>query len=168
MNVVLFTLLSCLTLFCFIFLGIGKFGLLPSYSDYSTAWNKEFPIPNMNLWSILTFIAAVLILPVLLEISDGHLLQFLGFLTPVYLICVSLTPDWAVKPEVCKWHAIFAWLCALCALLFIVLVLGKWWCVIIALVISLGSGLITKTLKSATTFWAEMIMFIGMYLALIV
>jgi len=168
MNIVLFTLLSCLTLFFFIFLGIGKFGLLPSYSHYAKKWNETYPIQNLNLWSLITFLAAMFILPVLLEIGNGNMLQFLGFFVPVYLICVSLTPGWEENKKIHKWHSIFAISCAICAILFIILVLGKWWCCLIGIIIVAISALLTKTFKYATTFWLEMIMFISIYLGLII
>lgn len=168
MNFVLLTFISCLTLFCFIFLGIGKFGLLPSYSAYSAKWDTVYPIQNMNLWSILTFVAAVFLIPVLLEYSDGSMLQFLGFFTPLYLICVSFTPNWASNPKEYKYHVAFAFLCALCAFIFIIFVLGKWGCILGSIIIVLISSLLSKTLKSSLVFWLEMIMFLGMYLALII
>lgn len=168
MNFVLLTFLSCLTLFCFMSLGIGKFGLLPSYSAYSAKWNEVCPIQNMNLWSIITFVAAALLLPVLLQYSDGSAFQFLGFFTPIYLICVSLTPNWASNPKEYKYHTVFAILCALAAFLFIIFALGKWGCILGSLLVVLAASLLSKTLKSSLVFWLEMIMFLSMYLALII
>ena len=92
MNFILLTFISCLLLFCFICLGIGKFGLLRSYSAYAPKWDETVPMKNLNLWSIITFLAGFLLMPVLLQYSEGHILQFLGFFTPIYLMGVSLTP----------------------------------------------------------------------------
>ena len=168
MNFILLTFISCLILFCFICLGIGKFGLLHSYSAYATEWDKTVPIKNLNLWSIITFFAGVLLLPVLLQYSEGHILQFLGFFTPIYLIGVALTPKFASDKKEFKYHTAFASLCALCAFLFIIFVLGKYGCIIASLIVVLIASTLSKTLKKSLTFWLEMVMFLSMYLALII
>lgn len=168
MNFILLTFISCLILFCFICLGIGKFGLLESYSAYAAEWDKTVPIKNLSLWSIITFIVGFLLMPVLLQYSEGHTLQFLGFFAPLYLIGVSLTPKWASDKNEYKYHVAFALLCALCSFLFIVFVLGKYGCIIGSIIIVLIASLSSKTLKSSLTFWLEMIMFLSMYLALII
>ena len=167
-NTILLTFISCLTLFCFIFLGIGKFGLLPSYSAYSSKWNEAVPISNMNLWSIVTLVAAVLLIPVLLEISADSPIQFLGFFTPIYLICVSFTPNWQNDDKEYKYHVIFALLCAICAFLYIGLILNRWGCILGSLIIILTISILSKTLKTHLVFWLEMIMFLSMYLSLII
>ena len=168
MNIFPLLLLSCLMLFCFISFSVGKFGFLPSYSAYSSKWNETIPIQNMNLWSIITFIAAFCIMPVLLEMSDGSNFQFLGFFTPVYLIAVSLTPKWASDPNEHKYHVIFASLCALCAFLYIILTLHQIWVLVGVLLIIGIVAVLTKTYKTNLVFWLEMIMFLGMYLSLII
>ena len=168
MNFILLTFISCLLLFCFICLGIGKFGLLRSYSAYAPKWDETVPMKNLNLWSIITFLAGFLLMPVLLQYSEGHTLQFLGFFTPIYLMGVAFTPKFESDKNEFKYHATFAILCAICAFLFIIFVLGKYGCVIGSLIIVLIAAISSKTLKTSLTFWSEMVMFLSMYLALII
>ena len=133
----------------------------------TTAWDKVFLIQNINLWSIITFIDAALIMPLLLEQSNGNIFQFLDFLSQ-YLIYVSLTPKWENNEKIHTWYLIFAYVCAACAFLFILFALCKWWCLLISLIILLTSALLSKTLKLSLTFWSKMVMFLGIYLSLII
>ena len=79
-EITLFALISTLALFSFIGAGIIRFGLLRSYSSYSSKWGEAVPMNNMNLWSIVTFVAAFMLCPALLELGTASLWQFLGFL----------------------------------------------------------------------------------------
>ena len=72
----LFAILSAVILFSFISIGVIKFGLQNSYSGYSIKWGNAVPLNNMNLWSIVTIVAAFLLCPVMLELAAGSLLQF--------------------------------------------------------------------------------------------
>lgn len=161
----IFSVLATLLLFGFIFAGVARFGVLPSYSDYSSMWGKAVPMNNMNVWSIVTMLSAFLLCPALIEIGAASAWQFLGFLTPLYLIIVSLTPNW--KTNITQWrvHMIFAALCALGGLAWIFLVAHtlKLFAIIVAFVFTLAmfSGLARR----CSIFWGEMIMFLSVYVS---
>ena len=163
----IFGIISTMLLFGFIFGGIARFGLLPSYSAYSSKWGQAVPINNMNLWSIVTFVAAFMLCPVLLEIGTASLWQFLGFLTPLYLIIVSLTPDWQTNLAQWRIHMIFAALCALGGLawIFIVAHTLKVLAIVVAFVFTLA--MFSGSAKSCSVFWGEMIMFLSVYISVL-
>ena len=163
----LFTILSTVIFFLFISLGVVKFGLLSSYSAYSTKWGKAVPINNMNLWSIVTFVAAFLLCPAMLQLAVGSVWQFLGFLTPVYLIVVSCTPNWETDKKEQIVHRVAAIICLIGGLLWLILVrhaLGVM-CGVVIFILTLA--LLTGTMKSCAVFWGEMMMFIAVYLTVL-
>lgn len=162
-EITLFTLISTLALFSFIGAGVVRFGLLPSYSAYSSKWGQAVPMNNMNLWSVVTFVAAFLLCPALLELGAASMWQFLGFLTPVYLITVSLTPEWQTKLDQYKVHMIAAVLCAtggLGWLIFVMHALKVLGCVF-AFIMTMA--LFSGTAKTSAIFWLEMFMFLSVY-----
>ena len=58
----------------------------------------------------------------MLEYGEGNTLQCLGFFAPVYLIVVSLTPEYKTNKMQRKIHTIGASICAVVAFLWMVLV----------------------------------------------
>lgn len=154
----LLAIISTILFFGFIIAGVCKFGLLHSYSAYASKWGSVAGIP---IWSIVTLLSAFLIMPCLIEIAAFSPFQFLGFLTPLYLIGVSLTPTWETDPIVKRWHVILATLCAISGLLWLVLVMN-WKLLIVPLVVVL-MGLVTGTWDTSYVFWLEMIMFTSVY-----
>lgn len=163
----LFTLLSCLLLFCFIFLGIGKFGILSSYSAYSSKWPEVCKLP-LNIWSVITFFAAVMLIPILIINLENNPLQFVGFLTPAYLIFVAVTPNWEKDKSEHIIHSVAAGLCAVGALVYIILIAKVWWVLLVGAGIALIGGLVTKTLKSCIVFWLEILMFLSVYITILI
>ena len=163
-EITVFATLSALLLFSFIFAGVARFGLLNSYSAYSAKWGRAVPMNNLNLWSVVTFATAIILCPVLIELGVGSMLQFLGFLTPVYLMVVSLTPDWMTKKTQNIVHSVFAILCAIGGLLWVILIMHGFNLLCGVLVFILTLALLTGTVKTAAVFWLEMIMFSSVYL----
>ena len=162
-EITVFSIISAMLLFGFIILGVLRFGLLDSYSAYSSRWEKAVPMNNMNLWSIVTFVAAFLLTPGLVELGALSAWQFLGFLTPLYLIIVSLTPKWATDERQRKIHTVFAALCALGAFTWLVLTVKNITAFIVMLVFILALGFLSGTMKSSLIFWLEMLMFLSVY-----
>lgn len=160
----LFAILSAIMLFSFISIGVIKFGLQNSYSGYSIKWGNAVPLNNMNLWSIVTIVAAFLLCPVMLELAAGSLLQFLGFLTPVYLIIVSLTPNWYEGGKVFAIHTIFAILCMIGSLVWSIAIMHAVKVVAIIGIFYLTIALLTGTYKASAVFWIEMWLFVSTYL----
>lgn len=167
MWITILSALSAIILFGFIFAGVVRWGLLPSYSHYAAKWAEVLPVKNLNLWSIVTIVAALLLMPVLLELGENNPLQFLGFFVPVYLICVALTPNYQVDKTEKKLHPIFAFSCAAAAFAWILLIIKTWPVLLGAVLFVTATALLSLTLKSSKVFWLEMIMFTGMYLSLL-
>lgn len=159
----MFSVTSALLLFGLICWGVMRFGLLPSYSDYSRRWAKAVPMNNMNLWSLITAVSAFLLTPAMLELGVLSGWQFLGFLVPVYLICVALTPEWKTNPVQHRYHFIFAGLCAAGGIAWLLLVRHAYMVFGIVSVFCATIALLTGTAKSSFVFWAEMDMFVSVY-----
>ena len=153
----LLAITSTTLLFSFIIFGVVRFGLLPSYSSYASKWGKVWGLP---IWSVVTLLSAALIMPVLIEVMSP-MFQFLGFLTPLYLIGVSLTPTWETDPVVRKWHVILAGLCAAFGVAWLVFTMNIW-LLVVPIVVSLV-GVFTWSWKNNYVFWLEMIMFSSVY-----
>ena len=90
------TFLSMILLVAFNIICLKKFGLLSCYSAYGAKWGdweKEHHFTNgLNIWSVITFLTAALLIPPMLTTSAGNPLQFLCFFAPVYLFLVAFTP----------------------------------------------------------------------------
>lgn len=148
---------------------IKKFGLAPSYSAYSPKWDEVFPAKGIHLWSVVTFVVALLLMFPLLELGEGNPWQFLGFFAPLYLIVVAFFPLTAdTAPKRYRIHCTAAVVCAVGALLWLALVLGLWWLPLITAFLAFCSAMHTRTLLTATVFWAEMAAFAAVYAGLII
>lgn len=157
------TIISTVLFFGFIILSVFKFGILTSYSAYSTQWNKSLPLKNLNLWSIVTIISAFLLTPSLIEVGNDNPFQFLGFFVPVYLIAVGLTPDWETNKKQGFWHTFFAILCAICGIVWLCLFKTCYIELTFIIIMIVCVGIYTKTLLHCIVFWLEMLMFLMVY-----
>lgn len=163
----LFAILSTVILFSFISSGVIKFGLQNSYSGYSMKWGEAVPMNNMNLWSIVTFVAAFLLCPVLLELTAGSALQFLSFLTPIYLIITALTPGWYADKRVFRVHAIAALLCMCGSLIWMIAIMHAIKVVAVVAIFYMTIALLTGTWKTSYIFWIEMWLFVSVYVTVL-
>ena len=167
-NMIATTIISLVIFAGFILLGVYKFGLLDSYSAYSDKWAYAVPIKNANLWSIVTMVAAFLMCPVMIESGHDSPWQFLGFATPVYLILVACTPNWAHNIKEHIVHSVGAFLCAGAAVCWLILVRRQLPIAVFSLLGALSLSLATKSLKKSYTFWLEMAMFAAVYVSLLI
>lgn len=116
---VILVTISAILFFGFVGINIKKFGLLDCYSAYGAKWNGQ-----LNLWSVVTIVSALLLVPVLLEKGDGSLYQFAGFLAPVSLVLVGITPQYNTDKFQWWMHQLGAWFGVLFVLLYMI-VIGK-------------------------------------------
>lgn len=155
---------SFVLLFGFIGLGIFRFGFLPSYSAYATKWSERCPLPmGMPLWSFVTIIAAIILMPVMIDLGDGSYLQFLGFFAPIYLMIAGLTPDYETNPKSKRIHTWGAIICALFAIVWIAFVAQRWAVFLACSFIMFVAALATQTHEKALLFWGEMALFLSTY-----
>lgn len=163
----IFSIISTLLLFGFIIWGVMRFGLLGSYSHYARKWGEAVPLNSTNIWTIVTLVAAFLLAPAMIELGTASLWQFLGFLVPVYLIIVSLTPEWETKRTQYIVHCIGALVCAIGAFFWLTVIMDALFVFTLVLVFVATLALLTGTEKTSAIFWAEMVMFISVYLVVL-
>lgn len=163
------TILSFVVLASFIALSTFlNRGIPGSYSAFSACWADWAPLHNLNVWSIFTAVAAMLMIPPMIEAGADNPVQFLGFFAPLYLIIVSLTPEWDIYKNQHRVHVAGAVTCAVLALLWLVLIRGHWWVVCACLVAGIAAGSWTKTLPGCKVFWGEMVLFLSVYISLLI
>lgn len=174
------TVASIVILTGFLAISVRKFGLQPSYSAFAPRWKKAAPIHNVNLWSLVTIVVALLFMPGMIQAGAGSPWQFLGFLSPAYLILVALTPlkdeedERDDSEEVQKenkrrriTHVVGAILCSIATVAWLILVAHKPWLILVALYIPFCAGYASHSCKSSATLWSEMALFVGGYLAIL-
>lgn len=146
----LLKLLAIILLFGFIAISVYKFGIPESYSILAYKWKKP-------TWTVVTILTAFLMLPVLLETLITNL-QFLCFLMPVWLIVIAFTPDFLDNKIQYIIHMTFTGLCVIANLIW--MFSTNYWIIgLLASILVLIAGLITKTWKSSYVFWLEIIIF---------
>jgi hypothetical protein len=162
------TIISLLLFVCFVAISIVKFGLLPSWSAYGLKWAQSHPIPNLNIWSAINIIVALLLIPPMIERGIDNPWQFLGFFAPLYLIVVGLTPNFDKVDG--KWtkeglvHTFGAFGCAIMSTLWMAY---EWWVILITAGVMLLLALTTNSLRESIVFWAEMALFPAAYAVLL-
>ena len=162
------TILSMLLMMIFNFICIRKYGLLSCYSAYGEKWetySKEHNISNTNIWSIVTIVSAMLLVPPALVTGEGNNFQFLCFFMPLYLFLVGLTPNYNVVHKVI--HVLGAGLCMLSMLIWLLFIVHQWFILlpvtVLAMIISMG----TRTLESSWLYYLEMIFYLTGYITLL-
>ena len=162
------TLISGMMFFGFVGVGVGEFGLLSCYSAYAPKWGEKWPSPGtLNIWSMVTLVSALLLLPVLLEQSNNSTWQFLGFLAPVSHILVSISPDYQTNNFSWWIHQIGALSAVVFVSLYSILVPNLWWIVLIVVAVAAIISVITG-FKKYWMFWAEMAMYLATYIILFI
>lgn len=140
---------------------VCRFGLRSCYSAYGPLCRDYYKI---NWWSVFTFFAAALLMPVMLEASGGKAWQFTGFLCCVCIMFIAFTPNYDRDHRVSTIHSTLALLGALWSVLYIVFnTPGLWW--IIAAYIGLCMVACILTGTRTWNFWLEMVAFLSTYTA---
>ncbi|MBO4924486.1 MAG: hypothetical protein J5382_10250 [Bacteroidales bacterium] len=164
-TVSLITTLASLALFGgFVGLSVHRFGWRRSYSAYAAKWHEAVPLAsNTHLWSIVTVVVALLLVPALLERGEGDPWQFLGFFAPMYLCFAAFTPEYETDKRQMKIHIIGTSLCAIVSVAWICFVAERWWTIPVWLVAAWLAAYATITVKKSWLFWLEMAMFGAAY-----
>lgn len=156
------TLISAIMLFGFMGIGIKKYGLLSCYSDYGALWGEWYP--KLNIWSVITFITAFLIIPVMLEVSVLNPWQFLGFLAPVSLFWVAGSPNYKDGGFINVMHQVGAWGAVVAALAYVCIIPHLWWLALPYAVVAVILGII---FKGTLMLWGEVAVYLTIYTALL-
>lgn len=170
------TILALVIFAGFVSISVRKFGWLRSYSAYAAKWTGAVPINgHTHLWSIVTFLAALLLAFGMIEQGEGHPWQALGFFAPAYLMVVSFTPEYQDQPgDDDKMrakrkrqriiHYIGTILCAICATVWTYLAAPAA-VLIVPFIAAWIAGIVTKTIERSLIFWSEMGMFAAVFAA---
>lgn len=157
------TIISSVLFFGFVVLCIGKFGLQSCYSAYGMKWREAFP--PINIWSAMTAITAILLIPPILEASKDNPWQAIAFFCPALIIFVAVTPDYATNPSAGIIHSACAGISAFLALLFIIFIARYLWWLPVAYIILATIGMLLSGTYSAM-FWYEMAAYATIYTAM--
>lgn len=157
------TAISFIMLFGFMFWGIFKFGIQSCYSAYAPLWDNWFP--KLNIWSMVTALSAALMVPVLLQQSEGSIYQFLGFLAPVSLFAVAGSPNYQTDKRAWWMHQIGAWSAVLFIVLYTILIPHMLWIIITYIVVALIVTGVCALCKKKDTWmlWAEQAVYLSIY-----
>ena len=162
----LLTLFSALIFFGFNAATVRRQATLQeSYSALFYEWPRT---DTVSVFSAVTFLVAFLLMPALIGQGEGNPLQFLGFLAPIYLIIVAIRPDFKADRRTFLMHSCAALICAACSLAWLLLVRHAWWALVLSASAAVALALMSDTAKDCKVFWAEMIMFISVYLSILI
>lgn len=157
------TTLSCSLFFVFVILCAIKFGIQSCYSAYGALWHAVER--KVNIWSAVTFTTAALLIPSILEATQGSPWQAVAFFCPALLMFVAATPNYTENKFVWTVHGASAGLSALMALLFITFIApGLWWLIAVYLCLSTVGVLVSG--KYSAMFWYEMAAYSIVYTAM--
>jgi len=84
------TIIAFVVFAAFVAISIRKFGLRKSWPAYAPYWAEAVPIHNVNLWSAVTLVVALLLVAPCINVGAHQPWQWVGFLTPAALIVSAL------------------------------------------------------------------------------
>ncbi len=157
--------LSCALFFGFVALCVAKFGLQSCYSAYGMKWREVFP--PINIWSVITFTTAALLIPPILEASKDNPWQAIAFFCPALLIFVAATPDYQTNPSAGILHSAAAAISAGLSVLFILLIAPHLWGLIVLYLLVATLAMLLFGAYSAM-FWYEMAAYATIYTAMFI
>lgn len=153
----------------FVALSVKRFGWQKSYSSFAPFWTEAVPINReTHLWSIITVVVALLLVPSLIERGAGNPSQLLGFFAPIYLAIVAFTPEYQTNDKQKVIHIAGAIICAVVSVLWMAFVCKLLWLVPLAILVAGIAGILTKTIERALIFWGEMALFAATYTAVFI
>ena len=155
--------LSCALFFGFVALCVWKFGLHSCYSAYGMLWREAFP--PFNIWSVITFTTAALLIPPILEASKDNPWQAVAFFCPALIMFVAVTPDYGTNPSAGILHSVCAALSALLSLVFIITIAPHLWGLPVLFVLLATFATLLCGAYSAM-FWGEMAAYATIYTAM--
>lgn len=150
--------LSFLVLFGFMAFCIIRYGLKDCFSRYSYRW--ETAPQALNWWSLDIIVSALLLMPLMLDLSDGNKWQFLGFLAPISMLLVGFTPRWATNNAQYIVHNTGVVLAALFSIAYAIIIPKTVWLI---LILGALAGIATLIYKKALIFWLEIAMYGAIY-----
>ena len=120
------------------------------------------------LFPAMIILMVIFLMPCLLQISEGSNFQFTAFLSMASLMFVGVCPGFLDSDMKNNVHSISAIICAIFALLWIILVTQYWYVILIVFACVAITAFVTKTWKICYTYWLEMVAFISTFIAIII
>ena len=118
------------------------------------------------LFTLMMFTCAFTILPPMLELTNPNF-QFVAFFCPAAICFVGAAPNFKKDQMECKVHVVSAWISAIAGLLWVAFLTPYWWTIPIAIIVIGLLSSLTKSIKSAKTWWLEMVAFLSVYSTLL-
>lgn len=163
-------LIDCLLKAIFIFLIYNIVALLLFGVPHSLSMTyylfKEIKEMLKLLFPSMIILMIIFLLPCWLQISEGSDFQFSAFLSMAALMFVGVCPTFLDSDLENKVHSISAIICAIFALLWVILVTQFWYIIPIIFVIIAVISVVTKTWKTCYTYWLEMVAFLSTFIAI--
>jgi hypothetical protein len=164
-------ILDCLVKAIFLFLiynivTLLIFGVPKSLSMTFYLFKERLDILKVLFPSMITMLV-ICLMPCWIQISEGSPFQFLSFLSAASLLFVGFAPSFKSSSLENNVHQISAYLCALCSILWIVLVTPYWYVILIVLGIVTALAIVTKTWKTCYIYWLEMVAFVSTFISIL-
>ena len=148
------------------FAALSLFGTPKSLSNTYYQFNERKPWQRF-LFPVMMVGMAFLLLPAWLEISEGSDFMFSAFFAAAGILFTGAAPAFNSSTLENKVHTISAIFAAVFALLWIILVAGLWWFILVWLVMVVLIALLTGSLKSGLVYWLETVAFMSTFTAII-
>ncbi len=147
-------IISFVMMAAFIGLSVWRFGLQKSWGSYAKKWTEAVPMHNVNAWSIVTVIAALLLAIPLIGNLAGNQGQAIGLLAPACVVAMAVTPHHESSHSQSLVHGAAFFAFAILVLTLCIFALHLWW---LPLVCVAGFFFLpaatTRTIKSSWPLW---------------
>lgn len=144
---------------------LANFGVPDSLSMTYYLWKEKC---NKGwLFCLMMYAVVALMMPAWIALSDGSTYQFLSFLAPTAIAFVGTAPMFRDDELESKVHTGAAVVAAICSLAWVILVTPYWFSILIFAFVFVIKAWYTKSIKTAYTYWLEMVAFGSTFIAAI-
>lgn len=163
-------IIDCLSKAIFLFVVYNIIALLLFGVPHSLSMTYYLYKQRKNILKVLfpgmITLLVIFLLPCWLEISKGHNFEFTAFLSVSALMFVGACPAFLDSKMEDNIHSIAAIICAIFALLWIILVTPYWYVILSSFALFTLIAFFTKTWKTCYTYWLEIVAFISTFIAM--
>lgn len=163
-----FCIMSALILGWFVSSSVVRFGFLRSFSSYEKKWEEIFSSKFVNVWGAVMLLCGCLLAVGMLPLATLTPLHYLGFLSPLYLIVISFTPDWGTSKAQYIIRTFFTILCFFGGLVWLTAAMKAYFLTVLVFMFSASFALFTRTGQTSFIFWLEVFMYLTIYLVVII
>lgn len=136
---------------------LANFGIPHSLSMTYYLWKEKC---NRGwLFCLMMYLVVALMMPAWITLSEGSTYQFLSFLAPTAIAFVGAAPMFRDDELESKVHTGAAIVAAICSLAWVALVTPYWFSIPIFAFVFVIKAWYTKSIKTANTYWLEMVAF---------